>query len=451
MVFGYNGLERFGITIKGAVAEMNGKRPASASPDIRQDARRQTLVSNEASASARPAAAASNQAGFGGGRRGGGGWTKLFGSRFGPEIGWLFPLALFALAFGILSRRRAERADAVRGGLIMWGIWLFTFGVTYSAMRRIPHTAYMASLAPPIAALSGAGIVMLWRAYRTGGRAAWALPLVLATELGWTLVLWSHYGGFLPWCRRLILATGAVALLVLVVVRLVSRRSDVGWLASRGHARLAMAGLLAGTIAMVGAPAVWAGSVLDSRYAGTSLDASAGPAGGMELRAARVMAGTERLDPRSGIDRRHGILATMTLSASESRLYHYLRDHRAGARYLMATPSWRTASPYIINTGQEVLAMGGFSGTVPEPTLSTLRYLVRSGQLRFFLLDATTGSTRWAWRGADKTAREASAWVRRSCVRIPAAEYGAGTWLAAATGPAPNGVGRLYQCPKSAG
>ncbi len=36
--------------------------------------------------------------------------------------------------------------------------------------------------------------------------------------------------------------------------------------------------------------------------------------------------------------------------------------HRDGASYLMAVQSWSEASPYILYTGQEVLAMGGFTG-----------------------------------------------------------------------------------------
>ena len=42
--------------------------------------------------------------------------------------------------------------------------------------------------------------------------------------------------------------------------------------------------------------------------------------------------------------------------------------------------------------------MGGFSGTVPEPTLAAIKALVHSGQLRFFLLSGTFGGaqTRYA-------------------------------------------------------
>lgn len=60
----------------------------------------------------------------------------------------------------------------MRGGIVMWGIWLLTFAVIFSAMSVIPHTAYMASLAPPLVGLSGTGIVLFWGAYRAGGSKA---------------------------------------------------------------------------------------------------------------------------------------------------------------------------------------------------------------------------------------------------------------------------------------
>jgi hypothetical protein len=44
--------------------------------------------------------------------------------------------------------------------------------------------------------------------------------------------------------------------------------------------------------------------------------------------------------------------------------------------------SWTEASAYILATGQEVMPMGGFSGSVPEPTLTRVRQLVATGQLR---------------------------------------------------------------------
>jgi hypothetical protein len=135
-------------------------------------------------------------------------------------------------------------------------------------MGTVPHAAYIASLAPPLAALSGAGIVLGWRAYRAGGRAAWLLPAAVLAELAWAGWLWSGYASFLPWARWAATAVGLAATAVLAV-----------GLLTRLHARVVTAALAAAMAAALAAPAIWSVSVLDVRYAGSAADASAGPAG----------------------------------------------------------------------------------------------------------------------------------------------------------------------------
>ena len=264
MVFGYNGVERFGISFPGSVASFSGDRDGGGGGPV-----------------GRVAPAAGQQYNAGGFLGRSGGWTKLAGGRFGPEIGWLYPLALLTLIAGLAWRARAGRNDQLRAGLVMWGTWLLTFGVIYSVMGNIPHTAYVASLAPPLAALSGAGIVLFWRWYRSGSRAGWLLPAAVALEVGWAYHLWSGYRSFLPWVLPAAIVAGVAAVAVMVAARL-SRRARGAVLG---------VGLTAGVAAMLAAPTAWSASVLDSRYAGSSFDAGAGPAGGFGASGGRPGAG----------------------------------------------------------------------------------------------------------------------------------------------------------------
>jgi 4-amino-4-deoxy-L-arabinose transferase-like glycosyltransferase len=278
MVFGWNGLGRFGIHLPGAATGGSaGFGPGTA---VRMPGPGSTSPAGRAQARLRPPGGGSSGAGSSGeapspgagahlGSAGRHDWTRLLGGSLGAEIGWLYPLASLALGFGLMWRCRAPRTDPVRGGFVMWGAWLLTFGIIFSAMSVIPHTAYLASLAPPLAALSGAGIVLFWRAYRGGDRRGWVLPLAVAAELAWAARLWPGYRRFLPWTLWTAIAAGAVALAVMVAARL-SRRARAGLVAF---------GIAAGVAAMLAAPATWAASVLDIKYAGTSFDASAGPAG----------------------------------------------------------------------------------------------------------------------------------------------------------------------------
>ncbi|MBO0822064.1 MAG: glycosyltransferase family 39 protein, partial [Nocardiopsaceae bacterium] len=176
MVFGYNGLDRFGISVPGAVSSGPGVKTAGGGgiPDVVREF------------AGGPGGSGPGGTGFGRGGGFGTGWTKLLGSQFGPEIGWLFPLVLLALVCGIAWTWRTRRDNRVRAGFVFWGLWFLTFLAIFSDMDNIPHTAYVASMAPAVAALSAAGIVMFWRLYRTvdkhgaGDRRGWLLPVSVA-------------------------------------------------------------------------------------------------------------------------------------------------------------------------------------------------------------------------------------------------------------------------------
>ena len=448
MVFGYNGVERFGISFPGSVAPFGGGAGGGGGGGP---------VERAAPAAGRGAGQEYNAGGFLGRS---GGWTKLVSDRFGPEIGWLYPLALLSLVAGLAWRGRARRTDPLRAGLVMWGGWLVTFGVIYSVMSNIPHTAYMASLAPPLAALSGAGIVMFWRWYRAGSWAGWLLPVAVAAELAWAYHLWSGFRAFLPWVLPAAIGLGAAAVLIMAA----------GRLSRRARGAVVGAGLAVGVAAMLAAPTAWAASVLDSRYAGSSFDASAGPTGGFgpgggggpvrspSVRPGAVPGGQAEGFPGGGAPGGGagggfpngqgergtgerggfggaggpggggglggGIFGSTSLTASQQQLYRYVSAHRDGAGYLLAVSSWSEASAYILATGQEVMPMGGFSGSVPEPTLARVKQLVSTGQLRFFLLGGAGGFGGPGRGGADSTTAQVTSWVESACAAVPAADYG---------------------------
>jgi len=447
-VFGYNGLERFGINVKGAVTSGPGVttggagtgQPGGGTGPTRSQAGPGGTEAGPAGAggfpsgvpggASRPGAFPDFRGGAPSGIRGGGpgvgpggssfgsGWTKLLGSEYGPEIGWLYPLAVLALVFGLTWTRQAKRTDRVRAGFVMWGTWLVTFGLIFSKMSTIPHTAYMASLAPPLAALSAAGIVMFWRAFRGDSWRAWVLPAAVAAQLAWALFLWHYYPGFLPWARDAIAVAGAVALVVLIAARL-SRRLRL---------RLATAALVAGVAAAFAAPGAWAASVLDTAYGGSSFNASAGPAGGLTSS------------------------ATTTLTSAEQRIYDYVSAHRDGASYLMAVGSWSEAGQYILATGQEVMDLGGFSGSVPSPTLAQVKKLVSTGQFKFFLVSGGFGAGGGFGEGdglgaggGGSTATAIDSWVASACAKVPAQDYSTSATATAAGG----GTGTLYMCSRS--
>jgi 4-amino-4-deoxy-L-arabinose transferase-like glycosyltransferase len=102
------------------------------------------------------------------------------------------------------------------------------------------------------------------------------------------------------------------------------------------------------------------------------------------------------------------------------QLLTYLEAHRGSARYLLATLSSQTAAPYIIASGQPVIALGGFSGSDQILSLSQLQALVSSGAIRYFLLDGGGGG----FGGQGGGNGQLVSWVASSCTQVAASEYG---------------------------
>ncbi|UBI36115.1 MULTISPECIES: ArnT family glycosyltransferase [Streptomyces] len=399
-------------------------------------------------------------------------WLKLFTKPLAPQIGWLYPFAVLGLALGLWWRRRAPRTDRLRGGLLLWGTWLVTVGLVFSKMDDIPHTAYMATLAPPLAALAACGITLMWRAYRKGGPRAWALPAAVAAEAAWSWHLASNHSGFLPWLRWLVAAVCALGVVTMAVARL----------GDRTRTRLLLCGAAIGLAGAVAAPVAWSASVLDRRYGGSAFDATAGPS--------EILAEAEMLQERlaslpapppagpppadgttppggpkppggpatpggppapGGSSARDGspdrdlppggtlLNATATLTSSEKKLYAYVKAHQEGADYPLVTDGWRT--PFILATGDRVLPLGGFSGSAPQPTLRGFRGLVQDGDVRFVLLSGPD-TVKIAGMGGRPEIRD---WVKGHCAAVPPASYGVDAAEERATAGL-FGPSRLYRC-----
>jgi hypothetical protein len=68
-----------------------------------------------------------------------------------------------------------------------------------------------------------------------------------------------------------------------------------------------------------------------------------------------------------------------------------------GAPYLMAVYTSAVASAFISASGKEVLPIGGFTGAIPEPTISELEQLIRSGKLHLALMTGGGDDPRLTW------------------------------------------------------
>jgi 4-amino-4-deoxy-L-arabinose transferase-like glycosyltransferase len=153
--------------------------------------------------------------GFGGGSVFGGtpGPLRLLNSALGGQAGWLLGFALVS-GVGILLATRLRRSDPRTGWLLVVGGALLTTGVLFSVASGIFHPYYVSLLAPFIAAFAGAGLVHMTR----GGLSARILaPLAIIAGVVTELIVVGDYEGQLTWLAPVLITVGVLASVALIV------------------------------------------------------------------------------------------------------------------------------------------------------------------------------------------------------------------------------------------
>jgi 4-amino-4-deoxy-L-arabinose transferase-like glycosyltransferase len=264
---------------------------------------------------------------------------RLFVGDLGRAAGWLLPAAVIAVVVGLWALRAAPRTDGRRAAYLLFGLWLLAYGVAFSA-GAVVNVYYVASLAPAVAGLLGVAFVHLAATRdRPGARVAAALAVVVTVAYGAALVLRSE--------RPLVTPVVVAVVLGLVAVGLV--------VAARRGA------LVVGLVALLVLPVTATAWLL--LLGGGSFDTPFETA--REVRAVRALL---VVAPRFAAGTIPGIARA-----------------RDGAPDLLAVQSAAVASVFAYPTGDEVLPIGGFTGTGPYPTLDQLRGDVATGQFHLVL------------------------------------------------------------------
>ncbi len=285
---------------------------------------------------------------FGGGRQNPG-VTRLFTGEFGLEIGWLIPAALLGLVFVLVARRHAPRTDLIRGGAILFGGWLLVDGLVLSYMEGTVHPYYCLSVAPAVVALVAIGGREMWQIRRSVvGRTC--LAAMVLTTAGWSWWLLDHNGHWASGLGWIVLAGSVGATLTLLVA-----------LAATDRQRLAAVALAVGVLFAGAGSAAYAFATIGQSHSGGM--AQVGPA-----TTSRGGAGD-----RAG----HG------RNADNPQLDSLLKA--TDTRWSAAVNGSSEAASLELTTNTAVMAIGGFSGTDPVPSLDQFKADVAGHEVGYYI------------------------------------------------------------------
>ena len=391
----------------------------------------------------------------GGGGGGGGwgttGWTRMFDTEQGGQISWLLPAALIVLVAGLVLTARAARTDRLRAGLVLWGGWLVGTGLVFSFMQGIFHAYYTVALAPAIGAVVGMGSVVLWRA-RRNPFAAVALAAAIAVTAWWSYHLLARSADFLPWLRWVVLIGGLLAAAgVLASLRLPARIAAVS-------AGVALAAVLAG-------PAAYAVQTASEPHTGSIPTAGpatqgggfggGGPGGGGGGRGNRQGGGgfpgggtpggftgggqqggtgqgtTGQGTTGQGGPGQQGTTGTtgqqggstggggmrggggmgglLNAATVTDEMKALLEENASSYTWVAAAVGSQSASGYQLATGDPVMAVGGFNGSDPSPTLAQFQQYVQDGKIHYFIGGTLGGGGNSS--GGSNYSSQIAAWV----------------------------------------
>lgn len=333
----------------------------------------------------------------GGGMGGGGafgtgqaGPLRLFQKELSGQVGWLLPLAAFASVALLAGIRRRKPLTDRQEMALFWLAWLLP-GMVFFSVAGFYHQYYLIMLAPPIAALVGAGWVELWNRYRESeGWKARLLPSALLATTAFELYVLRPYQGQIGvgW----LVGIGSAGLVLSLALLLAKKRE-----------KLASIAAAAGMLVLLAAPLYWAATPL--LYGDNSMLPQAGP-------------GQGRLTIQKTLQLLQPITNGGTTSDTDDRLLEYVTRNNTGEKYLFATAESHTAAPYIIRTGKAVMAMGGFSGSDPILTVEKIEELVENHEVKFFLISSGSGP------GGGRGGSEVMDWIRARSTEVPREEWG---------------------------
>ncbi|MFE2580409.1 glycosyltransferase family 39 protein [Streptomyces sp. NPDC059378] len=383
------------------------------------------------------------------------GWDRMFNSEVGGQVSWLLPAALVLLVAGLVATRRLPRTSVTRGSLLVWGGSLLMTMAVFSYMAGIFHQYYTVALAPYLAAVTGMGAGLLWeRRERTWVSVGLAASAVAAAV--WGYVLLNRTSDYLPWLKWLVLVGGLAGALGLVFAGRVPRRTALAAAAvsvvaalagptaytlstlQEGHTGSIVTAGPAGASMMGGGPGrggggfggfPGGGNAQGQQGNGTNQNGNGFPGGGtggfpgggmpgqgQGQQNGNGFPGGGRTFEGGGMGGGGGVGGLLNGASVSSEAKALLEKNAGSYTWVAASVGSQNAASYQLSTGEPVMAIGGFNGTDPSPTLAQFKKYVADGRIHYFISGGGMGGGMGG--SSDGTASQISSWVESNFKKV---------------------------------
>ena len=340
--------------------------------------------------------------------------TRLFAGVSGGMIAWLIPAALLLGALALVIIRRADRSPRVRAAIILWGGWLIVTALVFSFMAGTYHDYYTVALAPAIAGLAVVAGEVLWR-QRTSRLARIGLSATMIITAAWAFVLLGRATEPYSTLRWAVLIIGVLAAVGLLLAHRLPK---------------ALVGVVLG-FALLGAgtgPAAYAVQTAATPHQGSTVTAgpvsNSGPGGQAGPGGTRIAAGAPRGGTFRGGQPQQGSQAGQGGAQGgqpggdgagvSTELAALLISDASRYRWAAATTGSQSAAGYQLATGLPVMAIGGFNGGDPSPTLEQFQTYVTQGEIHYYL----SGVNRGGRGGGSGSATQIATWVSENFTAV---------------------------------
>lgn len=400
-----------------------------------------------------------------GGMWGATGWNRMFNAEFGSQASWLIPAALVFLVAGLWWTLRRPRTDRQRAALIIWGGWLLVTAAAFSFGQGIIHPYYAVALAPAIGALVGMGAHLAWER-----RNSWLARIVLAATVAAT-AWWAHMllrrSDWTPWLATAVSIGGLAAAVLLLLAP--TLRGKAGAAIATAACVVGLSGPVAYSLQTASTPQSGAlpsagpnqgggfgpggggrgPGGFGGRFPGGGGGNFTPPAGGFpggfpggraggNQSSGNANGGANTFAPpgggtfggnRGNTNRGNGngngagaggangngganIGGLLSGSSSTPQITAMLNKNAEDYRWAAAAIGSNSASGFQLASGEPVMAIGGFNGSDPYPTLAQFEEYVANGDIHYFIAGGGGMGGGPGGFGGDSSATGAiSSWV----------------------------------------